>query len=189
VQGYNGQAVVTSGQAIVAAEVTPQENDVRQLTPMLQQTQATLAAVGLRARVGVVLADAGYWSEDPVTHADPDRPELLIATTKDWKQRQARQAAPAPRGRIPKHLGGRDRRERKLLTQRGRRLYRQRSQTVEPVFGQIKAPRGCDRFMQRSVAAVSAEWKLICATHNLLKLYRSGRRIPDPPRARASRAN
>ena len=78
-----------------------------------------------------------------------------------------------PRGRIPAHLSPRDRMERKLLTKRGMSLYKLRSQTVEPVFGQIKS-RGCDTFMRRGLEAVRNEWRLICATHNLLKLFRSG---------------
>ena len=78
----------------------------------------------------------------------------------------------APRGRIPEHLSPRDRMERKLLTKRGMSLYKLRSQMVEPVFGQIKS-RGCDTFMRRGLEAVRNEWRLICATHNLLKLFRS----------------
>ena len=65
--------------------------------------------------------------------------------------------------------------ERKLLTDRGRRLYKIRGQTVEPVFGQIKDVRGFDRFMRRGFEACRSEWSLICATHNLLKLWRSGK--------------
>jgi len=45
---------------------------------------------------------------------------------------------------------------------------------VEPVFGQIKEQRGFRRFLLRGLGNVAAEWKLICATHNLLKLFRSG---------------
>lgn len=177
VQGYNAQAVVTEDQVIVAAEVTQEANDVKQLHPMLEQTEANLAAVELEEEVQAVLADAGYWSETNICKADSEGPELFIATTKDWKQRKAMRERPSPRGRIPKDLGLRDRMERKLLTQRGRCLYRKRSQTVEPVFGQVKATRGCERFMQRGLEAVASEWKLICATHNLLKLFRSGRPI------------
>ena len=103
----------------------------------------------------------------------PTDPEFLIATTKDWKQRKAMREQGAPRGRIPKDLSPRDRMERKLLTKRGSSLYKLRGQTVEPVFGQIKS-RGCDIFMRRGLQAVRSEWKLICTTHNLLKLFRSG---------------
>jgi len=177
VQGYNAQAVVTEDQVIVAAEVTQEANDVKQLHPMLEQTEANLGAVELEEEVQAVLADAGYWSETNIQQADPEGPELFIATTKDWKERKAMRERPSPRGRIPKNLGVRDRMERKLLTKRGRQLYRKRSQSVEPVFGQVKATRGCRRFMRRGLEAAASEWKLICATHNLLKLFRSGRAI------------
>ena len=45
------------------------------------------------------------------------------------------------------------------------------SYIVEPVFGQIKELRGFRRFSFRGVRNVTAEWVLICLTHNLLKLY------------------
>jgi len=99
-----------------------------------------------------------------------------MATNKDWKQRKALREQPPPRGRSPKGLKVRDRMERMLLTTRGRRLYKKRGQTVEPVFGQIKSARGCDGFMRRGTAACDSEWKLLCATHNLLKLWRNGKR-------------
>jgi hypothetical protein len=49
-----------------------------------------------------------------------------------------------------------------------------RKAVVEPVFGQIKEQRGLRKFLLRGLLNVQAEWKLICAAHNLLKLYRSG---------------
>jgi transposase len=173
VQGYNAQAAVTENQIITAAEVTQQENDKKQLHPMLDKTEENAAAAGVEEKVGAALADAGYWSESNAEVAGPDGPELLIATTKDHKQRKAAREAPPPRGRIPKDLSCRERMERKLLTKRGRALYKLRGRTVEPVFGQIKDARGCDGFLLRGLDGVSGEWKLLCGTHNLLKLWRS----------------
>ena len=57
---------------------------------------------------------------------------------------------------------------------RGADLYRRRKAVVEPVFGQIKQIRGFRQFSFRGLAAVQAEWQLVCLTHNLLKLFRSG---------------
>ena len=176
VQGYNAQAVVTEDQIIVAAEVTQEENDMKQLHPMLKRAQANLKAIAYLQAVGTALADAGYCSEANLVAADPAGPALLMAPNKDWKQRKALREQPPPRGRSPKGLTGRDRMERMLLTTRGRRLYKKRGQTVEPVFGQIKSARGCDGFMRRGTAACDSEWKLLCATHNLLKLWRNGER-------------
>lgn len=172
-QGYNGQAMVTKEQVIVAADVTQEENDVQQLHPMLEQTQEELSAAGVVEEIGVVVADAGYWSETNVQEADPEGPELLIATTKDWKQRKALREKGPPRGRIPKDLSLLERMERKLRTKRGWGLYSQRGWMVEPVFGHAKDVRRCDRFMRRGHSAARSEWRLIAATHNLLKLWRS----------------
>jgi transposase len=179
VQGYNAQAAVTEEQIIVAAEVTREANDVNQLQPMIEKTGENLEAAGVEEKPGVALADAGYFSESNVeankAEAGADAPELLVATRKDWKQRKAAREAPPPRGRIPKGISVRERMERKLLTKRGRATYKKRSQTVEPVFGQIKDARGSDRFLLRGRDGASGEWKLLCGTHNLLKLWRSGR--------------
>jgi hypothetical protein len=47
--------------------------------------------------------------------------------------------------------------ERKLLTTRGRALYRLRGQTVEPVFGQMKGSQGADRLMVGGLAACAGD--------------------------------
>jgi len=60
----------------------------------------------------------------------------------------------------------------KLRTAAGRALYALRKTIVEPVFGQIKGARGIRRFLLRGLAKVRGEWRLICLTHNLLKLWR-----------------
>jgi hypothetical protein len=39
------------------------------------------------------------------------------------------------------------------------------------VFGQIKHNRRLDGFLLRGRAAVRSEWRMIAATHNLLKLH------------------
>lgn len=175
VQGYNAQAVATKEQIIIAAAVTQEANDVRQLKPMLGQVNEELRSAGIEEKIGVALGDAGYWSEENVKNAGSDGTELLIATNKDWKQREAMREQPTPRGRIPDGLTAKECMERKLLTKRGRDLYKLRGQTIEPVFGQIKSVRGCDCFMRRGVMAANSEWSLICSTHNLLKLWRSGK--------------
>jgi len=136
IQGYNAQAVVDRGQIILAADVTQEPNDVHQLHPMTKEGQQELKAVGIGEEIETELADAGYWSEGNLAELSPTDPEFLIATTKDWKQRKAMREQGAPRGRIPEHLSARERMERKLLTERGKSLYKLRSQMIEPVFGQ-----------------------------------------------------
>ena len=175
VQGYNAQAVVSEEQIIVAVGVTQEANDVQQLEPMLQTMARTLEAASIEDRPKAGLADAGYWSEANIRACSwPEMPELLIATTKDWKQRKMLREKGCPRGRIPKGLSPRDRMERKLLTKRGRALYKKRGVLVEPVFGQVKEGQGFRRFMRRGLGAAQSEWSLAGLTHNLLKLWRSG---------------
>jgi hypothetical protein len=50
--------------------------------------------------------------------------------------------------------------------------YSKRQCMVEPVFAQIKTNRRIDRLKRRGRAAARSEWRLIAATHNLLKLHR-----------------
>ena len=61
---------------------------------------------------------------------------------------------------------------RVLQTDFGSALYRRRQAMIEPVFGHTKFNRRIDRFQRRGRSAVRAEWRLIAATHNLLKLHR-----------------
>ena len=91
------------------------------------------------------------------------------------KQRHTSHLPPAPRGRIPKGLSLKERMRRRLRTKKGQSIYSKRKVVVEPVFGQIKQARGFRQFLLRGVKKVSAEWWLICLTHNLLKLYTTKR--------------
>ena len=167
-QGYNGQAAADcKTQVIVACDVTQEENDVNQLKPMLDKCEEQAGE-----RPKELLADAGYWSETNVELED-ENTELFIATKKDWKQRKELMEKGAPRGPIPKNATARDKMERKLLTKRGKETYKKRSPTIEPVFGQMNN-RGLTNFMLRGLKKVKTEWSLWCATHNLLKLWRSG---------------
>ena len=175
VQGLNGQAVATQEQVIVAEDVTAEENDRQQLHPMLEQTEVNRQAVGIKDKIQAALADAGYCSEDNLKKKPAGDVELFVATQKDHKQRKAITEQPLQQEPIPNGLSATELMERKLLTERGRKLYKIRGQTIEPVFGQIKDVRGFDRFMRRGIEACRSEWSLICATHNLLKLWRSGK--------------
>ena len=170
VQGYNAQLVVTKDQIIVAAEVTQDQNDVGQLHPMLKRAEEELEGAGIGKRPKVVVADAGYFSEGNIKGADPDGPELLVAPASDWRLVQKLVKEGPPRGRIPRGLSARELMERKLLTKRGRALYGLRK-VVEAVVGQVKALG--DRFMRRGRRAARSEFRLLCACHNLLKLWRA----------------
>jgi transposase len=158
---YNAQAVTTEGQIIVAAEITTKGGDFEELDPMISAAERELAGAGVRESPGVVLADAGYWSND---HIDSLRERGMTPIV----------AADTTRNRPRKNrLGGPyDFMRRVMATDAGGALYSKRQCMVEPVFAQIKTNRRIDRFKRRGRAAARSEWRLIAATHNLLKLHR-----------------
>jgi hypothetical protein len=115
-----------------------------------------------------VLADSGYWTIANLTGL-AGAPELLIPPA-----RHGRQGKPRKDGRpsASRSDGLRAAMTAKLASEDGKACYAQRKQTVEPVFGQVKDIRGARRFQRCGLRACSAEWKLLCGTHNLLKLWR-----------------
>lgn len=167
-QCYNGQAVVDDGcQVIVAAELTAQANDKRQVEPMLAALSSGLGGVP----AGIKLtADAGYYSETNVALLSAAGVDAYVAT---GKLKHGEQPA-ALLERPPKELTVKERMIRKLRTKAGQEVYARRKAVVEPVFGQIKGVRGLRQFLLRGLENVRAEWKLWCLTHNLLKLWRHG---------------
>jgi len=160
--------MVTESQIVVAAELTREANDLQQLAPMLQAADQTLAAADIHERPQRLLADSGYWSIANLTSI-PHAPELLI-----WPAKTGRTGKPRKDGKpsASKSDGLRAAMFVKLASEDGKACYAKRKQTVEPVFGQLKDQQGARRFTRRGLAACEAEWKLLCGTHNLLKLWR-----------------
>ncbi|MEK6253013.1 MAG: transposase [Actinomycetota bacterium] len=161
IPAYNAQAVTTEEQIIVAAEITTEGVDFEQLCPMIGAAERELEGAGVSERPEVVLADAGYWSNG---HIDSLRergvtPIVAPDTTRN-RPRKTRLGGPY------------DFMRRAIATERGGDLYSRRKWMVEPVFAQIKANRRIERFKRRGRAAARSEWRLIAATHNLLKLHR-----------------
>jgi transposase len=166
VQGYNAQAAVDSqAQVIVAASVTQEANDKKQLVPMLEQVEVMRGSKPEQAT-----ADAGYFSKQSVGDAKLEGIDLLVAPD---RQKHGEEVPCTP-GPPPPEAGVAERMREKLRTVEGGAVYKMRKAVVEPVFGQIKEARGFRKFLLRGLEKVQAEWKLICATHNLLKLFQSG---------------
>ena len=165
VQGYNAQiAVDSASQVIVAAEVTQETNDKKQLLPMIAQVAANLEQTPEK-----VSADTGYFSEANVTDESVKDVDLYIATGRDKHGVAVETGSdPPPAGASPKEAM-----REKLRAEAGRAVYKMRKAIVEPVFGQIKEQRGFRRFSLRGKENVSREWKLVCAVSNLLKLFRA----------------
>jgi len=166
VQGYNAQVVASPEQVILAAQLTQSHNDSDQLAPMVALTSETLQAAGIEQPIGVVLADGGYWNSSAIGDVRDQGTDVLIPT-------EARRRT-KPRRLAPKQGKEAQQIEAVLSTPEGQALYRRRQQIVEPVFAHTKVIRRSDRFHRRGLPACQAEWKLIAATHNLLKLWRAG---------------
>jgi transposase len=166
VQAYNAQiAVDGEAQIIVAALVTQAPNDARQLVPM---AEAIVENVGQLA--ATTSADAGYFSAQNVEAPVLAGTSLLVPP--DRQKHGTEPSAPPPGS----GASAAQRMRHKLSSPESRALYKQRKPIVEPVFGQIKEPRGLRRFLLRGLRAVRAEFDFIALTHNLLKLFRSGYR-------------
>jgi transposase len=165
-QAYNAQiAVDSAAQIIVAAEITQESNDKQQLAPMLERVEQNMGA-----RPGAATADTGYFSESQVTDERVSGIELYVAIGKQkhGESEVASEASPPPEDSERAQM------RQRLQTEQGKAIYKMRKAIVEPVFGQIKEWRGFRRFSLRGLEKAGAEWKLICLTHNLLKLFRSG---------------
>jgi hypothetical protein len=164
VQGYNCQLAVDSDhQVIVAVGVSNQAPDVEHLEPMVRRIAATAGALP-----DVLTTDAGYWSEDNADFCVDQGIDAYIATGR----LPHGQPLPPKRGPMPRNADAKARMARKLRSKAESKIYAQRKAIVEPVNGQIKEARGLRHFLMRGLEKVDAEWHLIAATHNLLKLFR-----------------
>jgi hypothetical protein len=154
--------VTSEQQVVLAAEIETVGADFGHLEPMLDATQHELAAAGIDDTPEVLLADAGYWHGEQMQRIVDRGIEVLIPPDTSRRRTTRRNWD-----------GGRyDQMRQVLAGDHGRELYRKRQPMIEPVFAQTKFNRGLDRFRRRGRGAVRAEWRLITATHNLLKLHR-----------------
>jgi len=165
IQGFNAQAVCTEQQVVIAADVRIGTPDGGLLEPMITAARSELKAAGIDAQPGTVLADAGYWSGLQIEQLIQQGFEVLVPP--DGHNR-AESATNYKRG------GLYDRMRDRLASDEGAGRYRCRQHMIEPIFAQTKVTRRADRFQRRGLAACTSEWRLLCATHNLLKLWRHG---------------
>src|SRR5436305_8909206 len=170
VRGYNAQiAVDGQAQIIVAAEVTQDSNDTQQLAPMLGQVEENTGSKPQAAS-----ADNGYWNSQQMEDPRVQGVDLHIATGRQ-KHGESGAGGEEEAEEVSQAASLLEQMKQKLKSEAGRELYRKRKAIVEPVFGQIKEWRDFRRFLLRGLCKVRAEWKLLCLSHNLLKLFRSGK--------------
>lgn len=167
-QAYNCQAAVDeTAQIVVALDVAQETNDKQQVKPLVEGLKRNFK----NQKPDKISADSGYYSEENVEYLAMEQIDAYVAV---GRQKHGDAPRRCPRGPTPKNATTKERMDRKLLTVKGRNIYKKRKQIVEPIFGQIKEVRGFRRFLLRGIDKVTAEWHLICLTHNLLKLHASG---------------
>ena len=173
----NAQASVDGAcQVILACDVSEAPNDKQQAAPVAQATLETLTQAGIErpqdesgtAQSIPATLDNGYYSEAAVAALETLGFDPYIAT---GRQRHHGVQAEAPETPAT----AQERMAAKVRTPAGKALYARRKVIVEPVFGQIKEARGFRRFLLRGLDNIRGEWRLVCLTHNLLKIWRYGR--------------
>jgi transposase len=178
-QAYNAQAAVdTETYLIVGQLVTDAPNDKQQLGPVLESIPAEVA------EPEHILADTGYYSEDAIQKAEADDgPRVYCAMAKSGHHVSVADlekqpiAFPPPSGAPVK-----EQMTHRLNTPEGKALYKQRKQTVEPVFGIIKEVLGFRRFSMRGKEKAETEWSLVCLSYNLKKIFKlMAARAPKRP--------
>ena len=168
-QAYNAQAVVDAGgsQLIVGARITNCASDRNELVADIETIAADLG------RPETVLADNGYANGDEVAALAESGIEALVSTAAEgWRRRHDfRPTKPETPVKDPKAEWLRDM-AKKLESEEARALYRLRQQTVEPVFGVIKAVLGFTGFSLRGLDKVAGEWDLVALAYNCKRLHK-----------------
>ena len=174
-QSYNAQAAVEiESRLVVSAAVSDAPNDKQQLVPTLGCVSPVVESIG------AVLIDSGFYSEAAVAAAEQSHdgapaPKIYAATGRQphgrtVAQLEVRADPPAPGA----HASAKEIMAHRLATQAGRKLYAQRKQTIEPVFGILKAAMGFRRFSLRGLSKVRTEWTLVTLAYNLKRLFHLG---------------
>lgn len=164
-QAFNAQAAVSEDQLVVAHGVTNDGTDAQHLGPMLERVRENCGAMPR-----ILSADTGYLSDANIAYCASSGVDAYISVGKGEVGRLSTEPLTA------KLLVHREMHE-KVTSRRGRIVYALRKILVEPVFGQIKGAMGFRRFSLRGLQKVESEWGIVCACHNLLKVFRARRRL------------
>ena len=177
IQGYNAQNVTSQDGLIIATTLTNDSTDCRWFEPMIRAAQDAAALITARrpgpakqaAGIGLVLADAGYCSEDNLTTAGPDR-LIAVAKRRDLEQAARGQKRAGRNGAGPATAAMAER----LKTPEAITAYRHRGHIAETPHGHIKHNMGFRQLTVRGKPKATAEWTFTTAVHNLLKAIAAG---------------
>jgi transposase len=170
-QAYNGQAVVDAegSQLVLAARVTQSASDSNELVANLEMVPRSIG------KVAVALADSGYANGAEVEKLQgkgpKERIEVYAAVGSEGRRKydyrpESKGGKPAKNICAPWMLQMKE----KIESESGRALYSKRKQTVEPVFGVIKAAMGFRQFLLRGINKIRGEWQLVTLAYNFKRL-------------------
>lgn len=154
-------------------------NDKDQLNPMLGSVSPVIE------NVAEVLVDSGSFRKAAIAHAEqcPDGtkgPTIYAATGRHPYGRSVERLKKHDDPRAPgPGRSANETMQHRLPTKAGRTLYGQRIQTIEPVFGIIKAAMGFRRFSLRGLKNVRTEWTLVSLSYNLKRLFHLGAKLAN----------
>jgi transposase len=173
-QSYNAQAAVdVDTMLVVGRYVTDRGNDAKELGAIVREADTEVY------RPETVCADGGFYSEQEIAAVEQRNeqgerggPEVYCAVGKQSHhksvkdiEKQQEPDAPEPGAAMKEQMAY------KLKTKAGKEIYRKRKQTVEPVFGIIKAAMGFRQFLLRGLEKVNLEWELVTLGYNFKRLY------------------
>ena len=128
--------------------------------------------------MAAVLADSGFYREQAVRKIEetpdgaPTGTTVYVAREKTSHHRSVADLEKKPEPDAPPAEAGTSEKMRhRLKSAAGKKLYKLRQQTVEPVFGIIKSAMGFRQFLLRGIDKVSTEWKLVGLAYNLRRLH------------------
>ncbi len=168
-QSYNAQAVVDAdgSQLILSEHVTNCASDSGELEPALAGIDPSIG------KVEIALADNGYLNGDAIERVENSGVEVYIPVTSEDGNNERRYDFRPPKDKKTREF--RDKRliamQSKMKTAEARKIYKQRKQTVEPVFGIIKAVMGFRSLHVRGLENVATEWSLVTLAYNFKRLY------------------
>jgi transposase len=173
-QAYNAQAgVEIESRLIVTQRVSQAPNDKQELVKNVKAIDPVIESVE------TVLVDSGFVSEEAVREVEQGGdggqggPEVIAAIRRESHHRsvadlEKKEDAPAP----GEEASFSEKMAHRVATKEGREKYKQRQQTIEPVFGIIKEAIGFRRFSMRGQGKAALEWTLVCVSYNLRRLHR-----------------
>ena len=173
---YNCQAAVDEKEGvIVAAEISSEANDKRQMLPMLEKVEETVEKEPEKA-----VMDAGYYSGENLEKAEKLETDCYVTSRKWEEEVQEERGREKEEAKVVSSFANSPfmepadavrRMAAKLQTEEGKEIYRQRKKIVEPVFGQMKSNLGFRRFRLRGLDKAGGEWTLVCLVYNIKKIY------------------